>query len=84
MKKANRNIITKRVKLERATAEMQYIEMITEMMNNPTQAVDYIIDSSCFTYEEARTLNMRMTRFMALMLGIAKVPASINNISVIV
>ena len=84
MKKANRSITTKRVKLERATAEMQYMEILTEMMNNPTQAVDYIIDSSCFTAEEARVLNMRMTRFMALMFGIAKAPVSVNNTRVIV
>ena len=58
--------IEKFVKLEKETALDQYLAILADIENANGKAIEYTVDSSCFTREEAIAFNDKLERIMAL------------------
>ena len=58
--------IAKFVKLEKETALDQYLAIMADIENTHGEAIEYTIDSSCFTREEAIQFSNKITRIMEL------------------
>ena len=58
--------IAKFVKLEKENALDQYLAIMADIENTHGEAIDYTIDSSCFTREEAIQFSNKITRIMEL------------------
>lgn len=58
--------IAKFVKLEKETALDQYMDIIADLEASQGQTIEYTIDSSCFSCEEAEQFNNKLIRIMEL------------------
>ena len=58
--------IAKFVKLEKETALDQYLAILADIENANGKAVEYTVDSSCFTREEAEEFGKKAERIMEL------------------
>lgn len=58
--------IAKFVKLEKETAVDQYLAILADIENTHGKAIEYTVDGSCFTREEAIEFNNKLTRIMKL------------------
>ena len=58
--------IAKFVKLEKETALDQYMAILADIENTNGKAVEYTVDSSCFTKEEAIAFGKKEERIMEL------------------
>ena len=72
MKKFNgRNVfgqrcIAKFVKLEKETAAEQYLAILADIENANGKKIEYTVDGSCFTKEEANKFYDQIARMIAL------------------
>ena len=58
--------VEKFVKLEKETALDQYLTILADIENANGKAVEYTVDSSCFTREEAEAFGKKVERIMEL------------------
>ncbi len=58
--------IAKFVKLEKETALDQYLAIMADIEDAHGEAIEYTIDSSCFTREEAIAFSNKISRIMEL------------------
>lgn len=58
--------IAKFVKLDKETALDQYLAIMADIENTHGEAIEYTIDSSCFTREEAIQFSNKIARIMEL------------------
>ena len=58
--------VAKFVKLEKETALDQYLAILADVENANGNAIEYTVDSSCFTREEAIAFSEKLERIMEL------------------
>ena len=58
--------VAKFVKLEKETALDQYLAILDDIENANGKAIEYTVDSSCFSREEAEEFGKKVERIMAL------------------
>jgi len=73
--------IAKSVKLEKETAVDQYLSVMADLEKHHGKTIEYTIDMSCFTAEEARAFNNKMTRILELRTRMRGLPFVAEDIS---